>query len=145
MPSEGNILKWMIAVWIWYDRKLPEVDLIPHNSICLRCNIGKIVHRDCAVIGNNPKHESELSSSTSSLYFVGMEIIKYNSRYLLDIVMFKDLHLLWFFCPICIVACATHSPDPSPYQKRKKVACDRNYTRHLYICNNLLHHSATLT
>ena len=38
----------MIAVWIWYDRKLPEVDLIPHNSICLRCIIGKIDHRECA-------------------------------------------------------------------------------------------------
>ena len=51
-------LKGKNPVLIWYDRKLPEVDLIPHNSIWLRCIIGQIDHRECAVIGNNPKHES---------------------------------------------------------------------------------------
>ena len=28
-------LKGMNAVWICYDRKLPEVDVMPHSSICL--------------------------------------------------------------------------------------------------------------
>ena len=51
-------LKGMNPVLIWYDRKLPEVDLIPHNSIWLWCIMGQIDHRECAVIGNNPKHES---------------------------------------------------------------------------------------
>ena len=53
----------MFAVWISYDRKLPEVDLMPHSSICLRCIIGKIDHRDCAVIGKiqNMKVESRVA------------------------------------------------------------------------------------
>ena len=38
-------LKWMFAVWIWYDRKLPEVNLIPHNSFWLWCIMGSIDHR----------------------------------------------------------------------------------------------------
>ena len=30
----------MFAVWIWYGRKLPEVDVIPHSSICLWATSG---------------------------------------------------------------------------------------------------------
>ena len=51
---QSNALKGMNSVWIWYDRKLPEVDLIPHNSIWLWCIMGQIDHRECALIGNNP-------------------------------------------------------------------------------------------
>ena len=45
-PSEQQgmvhifILKGMNAVWICYDRKLPEVDVIPNNLICLCCLLG---------------------------------------------------------------------------------------------------------
>ena len=69
-----NCLKGMCAVWICYGRKLPEVDSHTNAHVSYSCFNLFLMHswiyKDhyaCAVIGNNPKPESRISSSISSL------------------------------------------------------------------------------
>ena len=71
-------VKGTYAVWIGYDRKLPKMKVTlmrmcnTHNSICLWCYLGLIDLNASAVISNNPKHESNISSNMSSLRVIAI-------------------------------------------------------------------------
>ena len=70
IQKNDPLLKRTSAVWIFYSRKL-KVTLMrmcnTHDSICLWCNLGLVDHRAWAVIGNNTKSKSKISSIMASL------------------------------------------------------------------------------